>query len=82
MTDGQQGRYGEHPDTINDGLRQVADWMDEADRFIDRVFDAHGQDRANSGDQVQQDLRRLADWFAAHPESAEAAWAYVKEGSN
>ena len=73
-----RGRYGEHPDTVHDGLRLVADWMDEADRLISRAFQAAGQQRRNEGDQVQQDMRRLADWFAAHLEAAQSAWAYVK----
>lgn len=74
---GQVGRYGDHPDTVSDGLRLIADWMDQADQLIDRTFAAHGKMRANQGDQVQQDVRRLADWFAAHPEVAEQAWSYV-----
>jgi len=74
----QQGRYGDHPDTVHDGLRLVADWMDEADRFINQAFASRGVQRRNTGDQVQQDMRRLADWFAAHHDAAVSAWAYVK----
>jgi hypothetical protein len=74
----EPGRYGEHPDSVQDGLRLVADWMDEADRLIDRAFAAQGRVRGNRGDQVQQDVRRLAEWFAVHPEAAADAWAAVK----
>lgn len=67
----------ERPDGIVDALRQIADWMDEADRLINIVFATHDRQRTNVGDQVQQDLRALAVWFHAHPDAAEAAWDHI-----
>lgn len=63
------------PLTAQDGLRQLADWLDEADRLIDALADARGMERRNSGDEMQQALRGLATWFQANPDAAREAWA-------
>lgn len=58
-------------------LRSLADWLDEADRLIDRLAAARGIPRDNAGDDVQQAMRHLADWFTARPDTAREAWDYV-----
>lgn len=73
---------GRQPDTVQDALRSLADWLDEADRLIDRLAASRGIERHNSGDEVQQDMRRLALWFDDHPEaSASAADAMWFDGA-
>ena len=67
------------PPNVMSALTEVADWLDEADRLIDRLAEARGIVRRNSGDDVQRDLRMLAIWFADHPESAADAWATVQK---
>lgn len=66
------------PDTVTTALAALADWLDGADQLIDRLAKARNIPRPNSGDDVQRDLRHLADWFTAHPEAAAQAWAYVR----
>lgn len=47
---------GQMPETAQDGLRALADWLDEADRLIDKLAAARMLPRPNSGDEVQQDM--------------------------
>lgn len=70
---------GERPTSVVVALHALADWLDEADRLIDRLAAARGIERRNSGDETQQDLRALADWFGGHPALAAEAWAHVTD---
>jgi hypothetical protein len=76
------GQPGQRPATVQAGLRQLAEWLDEADRLIDQLAKMRMLRRPNSGDAVQRDMRRLADWFEAHPIEAVDAWAYVANGGS
>lgn len=68
------------PATAQEGLRDLADWLDEADRLVDALAKSRGMERRNSGDEMQQALRGLAAWFEVHPDEAADAWAYAIGG--
>lgn len=59
------------PRTMAEYMRELADWLDVADKLIDQVFEAAGETRPDvvpgQADAVQQDLRNVAAWFDAHP---------------
>lgn len=69
---------GERPKTVSKALWELADWLDEADRLIDRLAAAKGIERHNSGDDIQTDMRRLSRWFHEQPECDAHAMAYLK----
>lgn len=73
--------YNGRPTTVPEALVEVAAWLDVADQFIDEAFARRGQVRPNPGDEVQRDLRRLADWFTANPDAALSAACYLLEAS-
>lgn len=68
----------DRPSTAHEAMRDLAGWLDEADRLIDQLAKARMLPRPNSGDGAQRDLRALADWFEQHPDIAAEAWAHVQ----
>jgi hypothetical protein len=75
----RDGYHGTFPPTVHGALRDLADWLDAADQLINLLADLHGKERPSNGDDVQQDMRCLADWFAAHPAVGANAWTYVRK---
>lgn len=69
------------PATVTDALRTVVDWLDHIDRLAANVAAAKGVPNPIEGQEVQRDMRVLADWFAAHPEAADAAWQHVRQAN-
>lgn len=73
--------YNGRPTDVVEALRGVADWLDTADKFVDEAFRIRGKVRPNAGDEVQRDMRHLAEWFAARPEESASAARYMREAT-
>jgi hypothetical protein len=57
----------ERPTTIVGLLNDVVAYLDLADKAFDTLAAAKGVVNPAQGNEVQQDLRRLAQWFASNP---------------
>lgn len=60
-------------------LRDVADWLDRADRAFDKLAVQKGK-RWDSTPDIQDDVRRLAVWFDEHPHVDVDAFGSVTGG--
>jgi hypothetical protein len=60
-------------------LRDVADWLDRADMAFEKLCRQRDM-RWDSTPDIQDDVRRLAEWFAANPHVDVAAFGSVTGG--
>jgi hypothetical protein len=57
----------ERPNTVVGMLNEVIAYLDLADKAFDTLAAAKGVINPAQGNDVQQDLRRLGQWFASNP---------------
>ena len=57
----------DQPNTIVGILNDTIDWLNLSDKAFDLICEARGIPNPASGDEVQEGLRRLSQWFASNP---------------
>lgn len=64
--------------TASEALLYVAEYLDLTDKLVLAIGRMRGDKKTVTTDEVQLDLKALAEWFGLHPEIAQDAWEHVK----